>query len=74
MSYFHVPLQQILTNEILLQECRTNEAGVRLEACMTRHMPLAFVLAQETHAAGQFEHIQIENRRESRNPLTTDRI
>lgn len=51
MSNFHVPLEKILTNEILLQEWGADGARVRFEAGVTGHVPLAFVLAQKTHAA-----------------------
>lgn len=45
MRNLHMSLEQVLTNEALAQERRTDGANIRLEPRVAGHVPLALVLA-----------------------------
>ena len=48
----HVPLQQVLPDKVALGERRANRAREWFAAPVTTLVPLALVLAQEAHSAG----------------------
>lgn len=60
MRNLHMPLEQVLTNEALAQERRTDCADVRFEPRVAGQMPLALVLAQKAHTA-EYEEKVVRN-------------